>query len=53
MAKKVMYQVKQIEQVERKKLDSKLTKAVCKCVHTLVKEYIKGDSPDLTKKQAY
>ena len=52
IAKKVMYQVKQIEKVESKKLDSELTKAVCKFVHTLVKESVKGDSPDLTKKQA-
>jgi hypothetical protein len=52
IAKKVMYQVKQIEQVESKKLDSELTKAVCKLVHVLVKESVKGDHPDLSKKQA-
>jgi hypothetical protein len=52
IAKKVMYQVKQIEQVETKKLDSELTKAVCKLVHVLVKESVKGDHPDLSKKQA-
>jgi hypothetical protein len=52
IAKKVMFQVKQIEQVESKKLDSELTKAVCKLVHVLVKESVKGDKPDLSKKQA-
>jgi hypothetical protein len=52
IAKKVMFQVKQIEQVESKKLDSELTKAVCKLVHVLVKVSVKGDKPDLSKKQA-
>jgi hypothetical protein len=52
IAKKAMFQVTQIEQVESKKLYSELTKAVCKLVHVLVKESVKGDKPDLSKKQA-
>jgi hypothetical protein len=52
IAKKVMFQVKQIEQVESKKFDSELTKAFCKLVHAFVKESVKGDKPDLSKKQA-
>jgi hypothetical protein len=33
IAKKVMCQVKQLEQYESKKLDSELAKSVCKLVH--------------------
>ena len=52
IVKKVVCQVKELEQYEAKKFDSELTKAVCRLVDKLVRESCVGDKPDLSKKQA-